>query len=297
MKKSFFFFAVLIFLQVSSVLAEEAAPVFSQERAVLRTSMGDIVLAFYPDAAPQHVEKFKTLSQKGLYDGSIFFLVYPNYVVQAYGVRYGGKNLSTSDLGAAKALPVETSALKNTRGRVAFAQDLKNKLSDESSFTIFLGNAPVLDGKNTVFAEVVHGMDVADAMSQVKADPKGEPYTMVTLDRIEIAPDEASLGGMGLRGLVAHVEDESGVFSPTHAWTAALMMFFGLLTFLSVGRFSGKVTASIGLLGLLVGFFILYMYLTPIARRSNWMGLALFLAALGIFKIMSFFEAPPKNKP
>ena len=49
---------------------------------MIKTSEGTMVVEFYPDVAPKHVENFVTLAKKGFYDGLAFHRVIPNFMVQ-----------------------------------------------------------------------------------------------------------------------------------------------------------------------------------------------------------------------
>ena len=52
------------------------------EQAVLKTSLGDMTVAFWPDVAPKTVENFKTLARKGFYDGTAFHRIIKGFMIQ-----------------------------------------------------------------------------------------------------------------------------------------------------------------------------------------------------------------------
>ena len=52
------------------------------EVAIIKTTEGDMTLEFWPDVAPKHVENFKTLAQKGFYDGTCFHRVIKDFMIQ-----------------------------------------------------------------------------------------------------------------------------------------------------------------------------------------------------------------------
>ena len=70
-------------------VAEETAEV--DEVAILETNLGTIVLEFFPDVAPGHVDNFKKLAKKGFYDGTTFHRIIKGFMVQ------GGDPLSKDD--------------------------------------------------------------------------------------------------------------------------------------------------------------------------------------------------------
>src|SRR6266446_88856 len=77
-----------IFL-VRANAADEAKP--ADEVAVIKTNHGEMVLEFFPDVAPKHVENFKTLAKKGFYDGTCFHRVIKGFMIQ------GGDPLTKDD--------------------------------------------------------------------------------------------------------------------------------------------------------------------------------------------------------
>src|SRR5207253_2022621 len=74
--------AALVLVVAHVPRAAAAEPRLSQERVVLHTTLGDLVLAFYPDVAPRHVEQILRLVRLGAYDGTSFYRVYPSFVAQ-----------------------------------------------------------------------------------------------------------------------------------------------------------------------------------------------------------------------
>src|ERR1051325_7425443 len=60
----------------------KAAPASTNEVAVIKTSLGEMVIEFWPDVAPQTVENFKKLARKGFYDGTAFHRVINGFMIQ-----------------------------------------------------------------------------------------------------------------------------------------------------------------------------------------------------------------------
>jgi peptidyl-prolyl cis-trans isomerase B (cyclophilin B) len=54
----------------------------TNEVAVIKTTDGDMVIAFWPDAAPKTVENFKALAKKGFYDGTAFHRIVKGFMIQ-----------------------------------------------------------------------------------------------------------------------------------------------------------------------------------------------------------------------
>ena len=149
--------------------------------AVLETSKGRIVARLYSDRAPKTVAHLRALAdgtkpwrdpktgqivQRPLYDGTIFHRVIPGLLIQ------GGDPAGTGD--GDPAVPVADELAAGARfdkpGLLAMAS--WGPGSSQTQFFITLAAAPDLDGKHTIFGEVVDGLDVAKAIAAVPRDEK-----------------------------------------------------------------------------------------------------------------------------
>lgn len=127
---------------------------------------GRIVIEFYPNDAPNTVDNFIKLAQKGFYDGLKFHRVVPGFVVQ------GGDPLGDGTGGPGYTIKAEFNSRKHLTGTVAMARAMDPD-SAGSQFYICLEPQPGLDGQYTVFGQVIEGMDlvkgikVGDVMKKV----------------------------------------------------------------------------------------------------------------------------------
>jgi cyclophilin family peptidyl-prolyl cis-trans isomerase/chitodextrinase len=150
----------------------------------LTTSMGDILLELVDDA-PITTENFLQYVEDGFYDGTIFHRVAPDFAIQGGGFLPGLEKLE----GLRDPIVNEFSADRsNVRGTVAMAKIGGDPDSATSQFFVNLeDNSENLDNQNggsTVFATVIEGMDVVDAIAAVPLD--GEvPIDDVVLHRAE----------------------------------------------------------------------------------------------------------------
>ena len=163
--------------------------VIEKNAAVISTKFGDIVLEFFDDLAPKHVESFKLHAQNGYYNGTTFHRVIPGFMIQ------GGDPLTkTEDRGrhgtggnAAKYfgigteseestwdLPAEFSNTPHERGILSMARS-QNPDSGGSQFFICVADARFLDNQYTVFGKVVSGLDVVDAIVSAPRDSRDNP--------------------------------------------------------------------------------------------------------------------------
>ena len=147
--------------------------------ATLHTSAGPVEVELFPGEAPKTVENFTKLAGDGFYDGLTFHRVIPDFMIQAgcpKGDGTGGPGYQFED---------EFNDHKVVRGALAMANAGPN--TNGSQF--FIVTAPEcswLDGKHTVFGQVVGGQDVVDRISLVDRDGRDRPATPVTIDRIEL---------------------------------------------------------------------------------------------------------------
>jgi peptidyl-prolyl cis-trans isomerase B (cyclophilin B) len=164
------------------LLAPAPAATGTEEVAVLRAPQGEIVWRFLPKEAPEHVAYVKSLIARGFYDGTTFHRVIPHFVIQ--GGDPNSKNEDRSDDGDGEAdrrLKAEFSTRLHYRpGTIGMARDADPD-SGSCQFFIALENLPRLDGRYTIFAEVVEGMEVARRIASVPRDLNDNP-----LDRVPI---------------------------------------------------------------------------------------------------------------
>lgn len=145
------------------------------ELAVLHTNLGDIVVSFFPEKAPKHVESFKKLVSEGFYDGTRFHRVIPGFMIQ------GGDPLSKTAArsqhgtgGPGFQLKAEFNDIKHVKGILSAARS-SDPNSAGSQFFIMVATSTHLDGQYTAFGQVVEGIEVVDAIVKLKRDSRDNP--------------------------------------------------------------------------------------------------------------------------
>jgi cyclophilin family peptidyl-prolyl cis-trans isomerase len=118
-----------------------------------------LVFRFYPQVAPRTSARIGELADSGFYDGILFHRVVADFVVQA------GDPTGTGEGGSGQTLPAEFSHLHYIRGSVGMARD-DDIHSNDSQFFICITEQPHLDGKYTLFGQVIQGEDVLDRIRQ-----------------------------------------------------------------------------------------------------------------------------------
>ncbi|HZI17314.1 MAG TPA: peptidylprolyl isomerase [Pyrinomonadaceae bacterium] len=152
---------------------------------------GRLVIELYPNLAPKHVERFKTLVREGFYDGTAFHRVNP----QA-GVLQGGDPLSKDANPANDGtggsdypdLEAEFSDVPFDRGIVGAARS-SDPNSANSQFYITLRRVPGWDRQYTVFGKVIQGMSDAQIMAGAPTRPGTEnPAEPIRIQRAALRP-------------------------------------------------------------------------------------------------------------
>ncbi|MFM9124332.1 MAG: peptidylprolyl isomerase [Actinomycetota bacterium] len=140
----------------------------------MQTSMGTIVLELFPEDAPKTVANFTKLAGEGYYDGLIFHRVIPDFMVQ------GGCPQGTGTGGPGYTFEDEPNAHDVDRGKLAMANAGPNT-NGSQFFIVTAADCGWLKGKHTVFGQVVEGMDIVDAISNVDRDGRDMPHEPVTM--------------------------------------------------------------------------------------------------------------------
>ncbi len=187
---------LLIFISIlSSSFACEKGKAYPDEtfpEIEIKTSMGDIVVELDRDRAPITVNNFLKYVKSGAFKDTIFHRVEKDFVIQGGGYLKGYKEV----VSCGKIFNESGNGLKNTRGTIAMAR-YDDPHSATSQFYFNLIDTPSLDpnAKNwgyTVFGEVVEGMEILDAISQVrvgyskKIDSTSVPIEAITILEIKI---------------------------------------------------------------------------------------------------------------
>lgn len=143
--------------------------------------LGEIVLKFYPDVAPDHVKNFIKLAQEKFYDGTTFHRVIPGFMIQGGDPNSKKPDRSMHGMGGpGHRVKAEFNSKPHRRGVLSMAR-ANDPDSAGSQFFICVADANFLDWQYTAFGEVVSGMDVADKIVAVKRDGRDNP-----LERVEM---------------------------------------------------------------------------------------------------------------
>lgn len=153
---------------LATVAATHVEQVADDEVAVLETSVGTLVIAFYTDVAPEHCKGFKRLVTSGFYNGTKFHRIIDGFVVQGGDILTRDDNPDNDGTGGpGYNLPAEFNGIPHDLGILSMARS-QDPNSAGSQFFICLSRqgTAALDGKYTVFGKVIGGMDVVQKLGK-----------------------------------------------------------------------------------------------------------------------------------
>ena len=149
--------------------------------ARMRTNKGEIVIRFMPDVAPMHVTTFMYLTRLGFYDGLSFHRVIPGFMAQG-GCPLGSGN---GNPGFRFAGEYDPTVIHDRPGRLSAANTGRPN-TDGSQFFLTFVATPHLDGKHTIFGEVVEGMEVLKALEKAGTRGSGRPRERLVMEEVVI---------------------------------------------------------------------------------------------------------------
>jgi peptidyl-prolyl cis-trans isomerase B (cyclophilin B) len=164
----------------------------TNEVAIINTTEGEMVIEFWPDAAPNTVDNFKKLAEKGFYDGTAFHRVIKGFMIQ------GGdpltKDPSKEDMwgtgGPGYTIKAEFNDHSHVRGVISMARS-QDPDSAGSQFFICDGNPTFLDHQYTAFGKLVKGDDVLTKIANTPTHPPDRPDKRIGVISIRIVPRDA----------------------------------------------------------------------------------------------------------
>ena len=145
----------------------------------MRTTEGVIVFELFDADAPKTVENFRKLASDGFYDGLTFHRIIKDFMAQ------GGCPQGTGTGGPGYQFEDEFNDHKVVRGALAMANSGPNT-NGSQFFIVTADEAPWLDGKHTVFGNVVEGEDVIDRLNNVPTAGADRPIDPVFISSIEL---------------------------------------------------------------------------------------------------------------
>src|SRR3989338_2954678 len=143
-----------------------------EQRVILETNQGNIVIKLFADMAPKALENFVGLVKKGYYNGIIFHRVIKNFMIQ--GGDPGGTGMGGESIWGGTFKDELSQDIKFDRpGLLAMANAGPN--TNGSQFFITTAPCPWLNMKHTIFGEVVQGYEVVEKIENCATDSSDSP--------------------------------------------------------------------------------------------------------------------------
>lgn len=167
------------------------------ELAQIATTEGEMVIEFWPDVAPKTVENFKTLAQKGFYDGTCFHRIIKGFMIQGGDplTRDPARESHWGTGGPGYQIKAEFNDRSHQRGVISMARSA-NPDSAGSQFFICDGDASFLDRQYTAFGRLVKGDDVLAKIAGTPVGSSGsgeqsKPQKRIGVVSVKIVPAAA----------------------------------------------------------------------------------------------------------
>ena len=158
-------FILFFFLFSNQLIAEENI-------MLLELKYGNVKIELFPEVAPNHVERFKTLANSKKYNGVVFHRVIDKFMAQTGDVQFGNSSNENYDLNRAGTggsdlpnLKSEFSNVPHVRGTLSMARS-QDPNSANSQFFICFEDASHLDRNYTIFGKVIEGMEYIDKIKR-----------------------------------------------------------------------------------------------------------------------------------
>ncbi len=155
----------------------------AKDEVILQTNKGDITLKLYPKIAPKACENFVKLAQSGYYDGVIFHRVIKKFMIQGgdpTGTGRGGESIWKKDFED----EFKPNIVFDRPGILAMANRGAN--TNSSQFFITTVPTPWLNGRHTIFGEVIKGFDVVKNIENSKVDGANRPIDEIKIIKTKI---------------------------------------------------------------------------------------------------------------
>lgn len=171
--------SLLIMTAASTGTAQAADP---ENTLYLDVPAGRVTIELLPDIAPQHVERIKTLTREGFYDGIIWHRVIDGFMAQTGDPTGTGTGDSSYP-----DVPAEFSEYAYKRGTIGMARTQDPNSANSQFFICFTDTGcSFLTGQYTVWGQVTEGMEHIDAIA--KGEPPAKPDKIV---KMQVAADAA----------------------------------------------------------------------------------------------------------
>ncbi len=146
---------------------------------------GNIKLELYPDIAPNTVNNFVSLINKGYYDGLVFHRVIKGFMIQGGCPKGNGTGSPGYSIKGEFTSNRFENNLKHSRGVISMARAQAPNTAG-SQFFIMHKNSPHLDGKYASFGKIIEGLEVVDEIANTETDYMDKPIVEQKMKKVTV---------------------------------------------------------------------------------------------------------------
>jgi len=196
MNKKFFFLPLVL---LTLTVTPQAFAEYEDTIVVLETDSGRLIIEFFPQFAPNHVENFVKLSEDAVYTGTIFHRIIEGFMIQGGDPKSADPSFSMSEWGTGDpgySIDAEFNNIEHKRGIVSMARSADPN-SAGSQFFIVHKDSNFLDGQYTVFGRILtdESFETLDRIATLDTSPNDQPMdawraiikNVIVMDRSELA--------------------------------------------------------------------------------------------------------------
>ncbi len=174
---------------IEKVKSTPVEKVKEREVAVLQTTLGPLVIAFYADVAPEHCKNFKRLIKAGYFEQTRFHRIIDGFMIQGGDILTRDADPNNDGMGTpGYSIKAEFNDRQHDLGILSMARS-QDPNSAGSQFFICLSRSGTqqLDGKYTVFGQVIGGLDTLQKIGKTptavnRMGEKSQPITPVYIE-------------------------------------------------------------------------------------------------------------------
>lgn len=149
-------------------------------KAIIKTNYGDIKLELFAERAPKTVANFIRLAESSFYNGVIFHRIIPDFMIQGgdpTGSGRGGPGYTFDD-------EFHAELRHDKPGILSMANSGPN--TNGSQFFITIKPTTWLDGRHSVFGQIIEGMDVVNKIANLPRNEQDRPLSKVVMEKVII---------------------------------------------------------------------------------------------------------------
>jgi len=185
------FFSILFALLIIAITPHAFAE-YEDTIVVMETDSGRLIIEFFPQFAPNHVENFVTLSEDGKYTGTVFHRIIEGFMIQGGDPKSADSSISMSEWGTGDpgySIDAEFNNVEHKRGIVSMARSADPN-SAGSQFFIVHKDSNFLDGQYTVFGRILtdESFETLDKIATMETSPDDKPMqaSLVILKDVKV---------------------------------------------------------------------------------------------------------------